>query len=76
MAKRLTPKDHQDRGFAMGLAYAAAWLARDMHEQTLAGYLIGESGLPIEEFRKAKVAGYDMKVVSKLFRTEPFLESK
>ena len=68
-------KEHDD-GFLCGLAYAAAYLARDRHEETEAAFLLGESGHSIEDFRNAKVDGYDLRVVSTLYRTEPYLQRK
>ena len=70
-----TEKEIHDAGFACGVAYAAAYLARDRREETEAAYLLGESGMTVADFRKAKVDGYDMRVISRLYRTEPYLQS-
>lgn len=76
--KRITPEVkkrlHGD-GFLCGLAYAAAYLARQ-GDDTIAAFLLGESGHSVEDFRKAKVDGYDMRVVSKLYRTDSYLQPK
>lgn len=69
-------KKHHDAGFLCGVAYAAAYLARNHGEDTLAAFLLGDGAFKVEDFRKAKVDGYDMRVVSKLYRTDPYLEKK
>lgn len=63
-------------GFLCGVAYAAAYLARSHGEHCLAAFVLGDTGSSVEDFRKAKVDGYDMRVVSKLYRTDPYLQPK
>jgi hypothetical protein len=63
----------QDAGFAQGVAYAAAYLEKTHGETSLAAFVLGDTGMNVEHFRKAKVPGYEMRVVSKLFRTDPYL---
>ena len=67
-------KKSRDDGYACGLAYAAAFLSRSYGEHALAAYLLGDSNLTVEDFRKSKVPGYDMRVVSELYRTESYLK--
>jgi len=43
-----------------------AYLARDGREDAEAAYLLGESRMKVEDFRRAKVTGYDMRVISRL----------
>lgn len=63
-----------DDGWASGVAYAAAYLAQSHGEDCLAAMLLGDTNLPLEAFRKSKVEPADMRLVSKLWRTDPYLK--
>ena len=66
----------RDREFFHGVALVIAELARHSggDEPTKAANLLAGFGLDVEDFRRAKVDGYDMRVISKLYRDEPSLK--
>lgn len=73
---KISPEEKKriaDAGFLCGVGYAAAYLSRDEGEHSLAENLLASVGYGVGDFRKAKLDGYDMRVVSKLFRTAPSL---
>lgn len=63
----------QNTEFVRGFAIAAAAVARDHDAPTMAANLIAGFGFDLRDFRRAKVDGYDLKVISKLYRTESAL---
>lgn len=63
-----------DHSFMQGVALAVAALARDGDNPTAAANLIAGFGFDVEDFRRAKVDGYDMRVISGLYRTESALK--
>jgi len=63
-----------DDGWACGVAYAAAYIAQTHGEDALAAFLLGDTNLSVQDFRRAKPHGDDMRAVSKLYRTDPYLK--
>lgn len=65
-----------DHCVMQGIALAVAELARQTggDNPTAAANLIAGFGFDVEDFRRAKVDGYDMRVISKLYRTESALK--
>lgn len=55
----------RDRGFAQGAAWAIAVLERSFGETSLAENLIGESGMKLNDFRRA-CDPYDYNVIRRL----------
>lgn len=63
----------QNAEFVQGFAIAVAAVARDHDDPTMAANLIAGFGFDLCDFRRAKVDSYDLKVISKLYRTESAL---
>ena len=73
MVKRRTKDSERDRGFAQGVAWAVGVLERSFGETSLAANLIGESGMKLNDFRRACDL-YDYNVVARLARTDSSLK--
>lgn len=65
-----------DHSFMQGAAAVLAELARHNggDNPTAAANLIAGFGFDVGDFRRAKVDGYDLRVISKLYRTESALK--
>lgn len=65
-----------DHSFLQGFALAVAELARNSgaDNPTAAANLIAGFGFDLADFRRAKVDGYDLRVISKLYKTESALK--
>jgi hypothetical protein len=61
-AKRLT---EWEKGFTCGLGYAVALLRRLGHSDGASEQLLGESGIPLKDFKRAGVEPYDMVMIRK-----------
>lgn len=64
MTKRMT---QTRKAWLCGFAIAVANLARDHMEQQLAAFVLGDSGVALEEFERAGLDDYDLIEIRKLF---------
>lgn len=54
------------RGFAQGVCWSAAFMARDHNEQSFAEGIMRESGYSYDDFVKAQCAEYDLITIREL----------
>lgn len=66
----------KQKAWTAGFGVAVANLARDHMEEQLAGFLLGDSGIPQQAFEQSGLDAYDMAVIKKLFETDDYVRRK
>lgn len=52
--------DDREKGFIQGIAWCVAFIGVDHDQPTIAKEMMEESGYSIEDFKDAKIDGYDI----------------